>query len=85
MKLNIYLNRLVRNIEKKIGKKDTMKILGISRWTLGRWQKGSYGNNIDNLEHVSRKYAEVYSDVDPKEIFMQGLVCILEDRFKEKV
>jgi len=85
MKLNIYLNRLVRNIEKRIGKKETLILLGITRVTLHRWKNDYYGLSIDNLEHISRKYIEIYPDSDLREVFMQGLFFIMEDRLKEKV
>ena len=85
MKLNIYLNRLVRNIEKRIGKKETLNLLGITRVTLHRWKNDYYGLSIDNLEHISRKYIEIYPDSDLREVFMQGLFFIMEDRLKEKV
>jgi hypothetical protein len=85
MKLNIYLNRLVRNIEKRIGKKETLILLGITRVTLHRWKNDYYGLSVDNLEHISRKYIEIYPDADLREVFMQGLFFIMEDRLKEKV
>ena len=85
MKLNIYLNRLVRNIEKRIGKKETLILLGITRVTLHRWKNDYYGLSIDNLEHISRKYIEIYPDSDLREVFMQCLFFIMEDRLKEKV
>ena len=85
MKLNIYLNRLVRNIEKRIGKKETLILLGITRVTLHRWKNDYYGLSIDNLELISRKYIEIYPDSDLREVFMQGLFFIMEDRLKEKV
>ena len=85
MKLNIYLTRLVRNIEKRIGKKETLILLGITRVTLHRWKNDYYGLSIDNLEHISRKYIEIYPDSDLREVFMQGLFFIMEDRLKEKV
>ena len=85
MKLNIYLNRLVRNIEKRIGKKETLILIGITRVTLHRWKNDYYGLSIDNLEHISRKYIEIYPDSDLREVFMQGLFFIMEDRLKEKV
>ena len=85
MKLNIYLKRLVRNIEKRVGKKETLILLGITRVTLHRWKNDYYGLSIDNLEHISRKYIEIYPDSDLREVFMQGLFFIMEDRLKEKV
>ena len=85
MKLNIYLNRLVRNIEKRIGKKETLILLGITRVTLHRWKNDYYGLSIDNLVHISRKYIEIYPDSELREVFMQGLFFIMEDRLKEKV
>ena len=64
MKLNIYLIRLVRRIEKTIGKKETMNVLGISRCTLHRWKNDYYGLSVDNLEHISKKYVDLFPDED---------------------
>lgn len=85
MKLNIYLIRLVRRIEKTIGKKETMNVLGISRCTLHRWKNDYYGLSVDNLEHISKKYVDLFPDEDIKEVFMQGLVCLMEDRLKDQI
>ena len=85
MKLNIYLNRLIRNIEKQIGMKKTLDLIGVSRMTIHRWKNGYYGLTVDNLEHISRKYVEVYPDEDLKQVFMQGLIYLMEDRLKDKV
>ena len=82
MKLNIYLIRLVRRIEKTIGKKETMNVLGISRMTLHRWKNDYYGLSVDNLEHISKKYVDLFPEYDLREIFMQGLVCLMEDRLQ---
>ena len=80
MKLNIYINRLVRSIEKEIGKKEAMNLLGVRRETIFRWRKNYYGLSVDNLEHISRKYCSVFPDSDLKEVFMQGLICLMEVR-----
>lgn len=80
MKLNIYINRLVRSIEKEIGKKETREHLKITRQTVFRWENNYYPLNVDNLEDVSRVYCSVFPKSDLKEIFMQGLICLMEDR-----
>jgi DNA-binding Xre family transcriptional regulator len=85
MKLNIYINRLVRDVEKKIGKKETMKEIGVNRTTIFRWKKNYYELSTDNLEHVCRKYVEIFPKTDLKEILMQGLIYWLEDRLEDKV
>ena len=85
MKLNIYINRLVRDVEKKIGKKETMKEIGVNRMTIHRWKKNYYPLSTDNLEHVCRKYVKIFPKTDLKEILMQGLIYWLEDRLKDKV
>lgn len=85
MKLNIYINRLVRDVEKKIGKKEAMNLLGVKRTTIFRWKNNYYELSVDNLEHVSRKYCEVYPKEDLKQVFMQGLIYLMEDRLKDKV
>ena len=85
MKLNIYLNRLIRNIEKQIGMKKTLDLIGVSRMTIHRWKNDYYGLSVDNLEHISRKYVEVYPNEDLKEVFMQGLIYMMEDRLKDKI
>ena len=85
MKLNIYINRLVRDVEKKIGKKETMDLIGVKRMTIFRWKNNYYELSVDNLEHVCRKYVEVYPKEDLKEVFMQGLIYLMEDRLKDKV
>ena len=83
MKLNLYINRLVRDVEKKIGKKETMDLLGVRRETIFKWRKNYYELSVDNLEHISRKYVEVFPNEDLKEIFMQGLICLMQDRLKK--
>ena len=70
---------------KKIGKKETMDLIGVNRTTIFRWKKNYYELSVDNLEHISRKYVEVYPDEDLKQVFMQGLICLMEDRLKDKV
>ena len=85
MKLNIYINRLVRDVEKKIGKKETMNLIGVKRMTIHRWKNNYYELSVDNLEHVCRKYVEVYPKEDLREVFMQGLIYLMEDRLKDKV
>ena len=85
MKLNIYINRLVRDVEKKIGKKETMDLLGVRRETIFKLRKNYYELSVDNLEHISRKYVEVYPKEDLREVFMQGLIYLMEDRLKDKV
>tara|TARA_R100001509_G_scaffold162216_1_gene133283 strand:+ start:564 stop:821 length:258 start_codon:yes stop_codon:yes gene_type:complete len=85
MKLNIYINRLVRDVEKKIGKIQTRDLLGVRRETIFKWRKNYYELSVDNLEHICRKYVEVYPKEDLKEVFMQGLIYLMEDRLKDKV
>lgn len=80
MKLNIYINRLVRSIEKEIGKKEAMNLLGVRRETIFRWKKNYYELSVNNLEHVCRIYCNVFPSRDLKEIFIQGLICLMEDR-----
>ena len=40
--------------------------------TIHRWKNDYYGLSVDNLEHISRKYVEVYPDEDLKQVFMQS-------------
>ena len=79
MKLNIYILKLVRSIEKEIGKKETVNLLGLRRETIFRWKKNYWELSVDNLQHVCEKYCEIYTDEDFKEIFMGGLVALCED------
>ena len=83
MKLNIYINRLVRSIEKEKGKRETMNLIGVRRETIFRWRKNYYQLSVDNLEHISRKYCEVFPDCDLKQVFMQGLIYLMEDRLDD--
>jgi DNA-binding XRE family transcriptional regulator len=83
MKLNIYINKLVRSIEKEKGKQKTRKLLKITRQTVFRWEKNYYPLNVDNLEDVSRIYCEIFPDSDLKEVFMQGLIALMEDRLSD--
>ena len=85
MKLNIYINRLVRDVEKKIGKKETLDLIGVKRLTIFRWKNNYYELSVDNLEHVCRKYVEVYPKEDLKEVYMQGLVFHLDDFMQENI
>jgi hypothetical protein len=83
MKLNIYINRLVRSIEKEKGKRKTRELLKTTRQTVFRWEKNYYDLNVDHLEDVSRVYCSVFPDSDLKEVFMQGLICLMEDRLSD--
>ncbi len=42
MKLQLFISRLIRNIEKKIGKKQTLEMLDVNRVTVYRWKNNYY-------------------------------------------
>lgn len=83
MKLNIYILKLVRRIEKEIGKKETLNLLGVRRETIFRWKKNYWELSVDNLEHICIHYCNIFDDAEIKEVFMQGLVALLEDRLQK--
>ena len=86
IKLKMYINQLIRNLEKKLGKVKTRALLGVHRDTLNRWtQEDAYGLNTDNLEHVCRKYATIYTHEEAEELFIQGLFFLVKDRFENKI
>lgn len=83
MKLNIYLLRLIRRIEKEKGKKETRILLGVKRETIFRWKKNYWELSTDNLAHISDKYCETFEDEDLRQVLMEGLAAWLEDTLKK--
>ena len=83
MKLNIYLLKLIRKIEKEKGKKATRILLGVKRETIFRWEKNYWDLSPDNLSNIAEQYCDIFPDEDLKEVLMQGLVAWLEDTLKK--
>ena len=81
MKLNIYINKLIRRIEKKIGKQETLKALKITRKTT--WQWGKQELTSKQLEQVCYVASEKLGE-DMRVLFMDGLVRLTEDTMKRK-
>lgn len=84
MKFGIYIQRLIRQMQKKIGRAQTYEFIQAHRSSVYRWQKSKEGASLDNFEHICRKYCEVYPDQDLKDVFMQGLMFVVEDRITNK-
>lgn len=83
MKLNIYLLRLIRRIESKLGKKETRILLGVKRETIFRWKNNYWELSPDNLAHISEKYCDTFEDEDLRQVLMEGLAAWLEDTLKK--
>jgi len=82
MKLNLYINNLIRRIEKKIGKKDTLDLLGVTRKTVFCWKANKYDLSVDQLEQVCMVASEVLNE-DMRLLFMDGLIRLMEDTMKK--
>jgi DNA-binding XRE family transcriptional regulator len=87
MKLNLYIQKLLREIICKKGRQKTLDLFKIERTTLYKWENNSKYTfkNIINLDVICIKYCEVFPKEDLKEVLMQGLHFYLEDILKEKV
>ena len=83
MKLQLFISRLIRNIEKKIGKKQTLEMLDVNRVTVYRWKNNYYELSIDQLENICRVAADVLGH-DLRSLFIDGLMCIMDDRLNKK-
>ena len=83
MKLDLYINNLVRKIEKKIGKKETLEKLGVTRKTVFCWKTNKYPLGVDQLEQVCILASEVLEE-NMRLLFMDGLIRLMEDRMNKK-
>lgn len=83
MKLNLYINNLIRRLEKKIGKKDTRELLGVTRKTVFCWEKNKYDLGVDQLELVCDVASEILEE-DMRLLFMDGLIRLMEDRLNKR-
>jgi hypothetical protein len=83
MKLNIYINNLIRKMEKKIGKKETREKLGVTRKTVFCWKKNQYDLGEKQLELVCAVASKVLEE-DFRMLLMDGLIRSTEDAIKRK-
>jgi hypothetical protein len=86
MKLNIYIQKLLRAIICKVGRQQTSKLLKTSRTTVYVWENNNKWNrvkNIKNLPLVCKTYCNLHPKENLKEVLMQGLVFYMEDVMKE--
>ena len=81
MKLNIYINNLIRKMEKKIGKKETREKLGVTRKTVFCWKNNKYDLGEKQLELVCSVASEVLEE-DFRMLYMDGLIRSTEDAIK---
>ena len=82
MKLNLYINKLIRRIEKKIGKENTLNALGVSRKTVFCWKYHKYDLSVDQLKQVCILASEVLEE-DMRMLFMDGLIQLTEDTMRQ--
>jgi hypothetical protein len=89
MKLNLYIIKIIRKIQKTIGKKETLVKIKITRGTLHRWQVNEYPVPISNVDRIC-SFAAALKDEDGKKVFeedfkalfMQALYFIMQDHEK---
>tara|TARA_R110000796_G_scaffold21158_1_gene62427 strand:- start:336 stop:647 length:312 start_codon:yes stop_codon:yes gene_type:complete len=83
-KLNAYAMKLIRQMQKEIGKEQTLNLIGKTRNTIYKYRNDLCPVSNPFFGHICRVHHKVFPKKSLQEVFMRGLTCIMEDHMLDR-
>ena len=83
-KLNAYTMKLIRKIQKEVGKEKAVSIIGKTRGTIHKYKTSELLITNSLFGHICREYHGIFPKESLQEVFMRGLTCIMEDHMLDR-